>query len=140
MAAETTPVYLQPGTEIGFYEVVMAVGKGGFGTLYKVTRGGQAFALKLSTFKFSELSEEDRAHYMTRAKREVAALMQLHHPNVVRVHGFEQWPHIESGHLYLVMDFVEGLPLYEWRKKQSPPLKQIALVFQKLALALDEIH
>jgi serine/threonine-protein kinase len=140
MADEINPAYLQPGTPIGFYEVVTLVGKGGFGALYKVTRGGQVFALKLSTFKFSELSEDDRRHYMARAKREAGALMQLHHPNVVRVHGFEQWPEIENGYLYLVMDFVDGLQLYDWRKKHSPSLKQIALVFQKIALALNQIH
>jgi len=140
MADEINPVYLQPGTQIGFYEVVTLVGKGGFGALYKVTRGGQVFALKLSTFKFSELSEDDRIHYMARAKREAGALMQLRHPNVVQVHGFEQWPEIDNGYLYLVMDFVDGLQLYEWRKKQSPSLRQITLVFQKIALALNEIH
>ena len=140
MVDEVKPFYLQPGTRIGFYEVVTMVGKGGFGALYKVLRDGQVFALKLSTFKFSDLSEEDRTHYMARAKREAGALMQLRHPNVVQVHGFEHWPDIENGYLYLVMDFVDGFQLYEWRRKQTPTLRQIALVFQKIALALNEVH
>src|SRR5260370_36802226 len=109
MTDEINPVYLQPGTPIGFYEVVTLVGKGGFGALYKVTRGDQVFALKLSTFKFSELSVDDRTHYVARAKREAGALMQLDHPNVVPVIGFDQWPQIENGYFYLVMDFVDAL-------------------------------
>src|ERR1700687_554612 len=140
MLDEMNPSYLQPGTRIGFYEVVTLVGKGGFGALYKVLRGGQVFALKLSTFNFSELSEDDRVSYMARAKREAGSLMQLRHPNVVQVHGFEHWPEIASGYPYLVMDFVDGFELYEWRKKQAPTLRQVVLVFQKISLALNEIH
>src|SRR5712692_9706899 len=140
MHDEINPVYVPPGTEIGFYKVETLVGKGGFGALYRVLRSGQVFALKLSTSKFADLSDEDREHDMARAKREAGALMQLRHPNVVQVHGFEQWPDIKTGFLYLVMDFIDGWQLNEWRREQTPTLRQIVLAFQKIARALNEIH
>lgn len=132
------PDYLVPGTLVGAYEVLDLVGRGGFGTLYKVARDGLVFALKISNVSGQDLAAED--DFEGRSRREMAALLSLRHPNIVEVLGFERWPSPRTGHLYIVMDYVEGLHLLEWRRKQTPSLRSIVQVFRKLSLAVAEMH
>jgi serine/threonine-protein kinase len=140
ISKELNPAFLLPGTQIGFYKVVKLVGKGGFAAVYQVARAGKVFALKLGTFNLDKLTEEERTSHLVRAKREAAALMQLRHPNVVQVHAFDHWPDIDIGHPYLVMDFVDGLQLRKWARAHQPSARQVAQVFHKIALAVNEIH
>lgn len=139
-ANSTDPGYLLPGTRVGFYEIVSRVGAGGFGALYKATRGGRVYALKIATYKLSLLGTEERRHHRGRAEREVSALFSLHHPNVVRAHAFETWPDGDDGYPYIIMDFVEGDRLYDWRARAKPTLRQICEVVRKISLALHEMH
>ncbi|MCM2334593.1 MAG: serine/threonine protein kinase, partial [Anaeromyxobacteraceae bacterium] len=139
-AAGIDPSYLEKGTRIGAYEVVDKLGVGGFGCLWKVRREGRFYALKIGRQRLSGLDAEDREHYQDRLDREIAALKTLHHPNIVRVHSFDWWPELESGFPYLVMDYVEGHPLYEWRDRGTPSLARVCGVFEKLAGAIEHMH
>ena len=134
------PGYLQPGTMVGAYKILDRAGEGGFGFLYRVERDGKIYALKLSRERLADLTEEDRAHNEERTDREILALKSLRHPNIVRVHSFERWPELEDGFPYLVMDFVAGDQLYQWRVKGSPSLRQICDVLIKIATAVNYMH
>jgi serine/threonine-protein kinase len=134
------PSYLEKGTRIGAYEVVDKLGRGGFGCLWKVRRDGKVYALKIGRQRLSELDAEDREHYQERLDREIAALKTLHHPNIVRVHSFDWWPELESGFPYLVMDFVDGRPLYVWSDEVAPSLARTCGVVEKLAAAIEHMH
>ncbi|MFN0062276.1 MAG: serine/threonine-protein kinase, partial [Myxococcaceae bacterium] len=136
---EVNPSYLPPGTRIGFYEVVTLIASGGFGSLYKVLRDGEVLALKLASYALEGMSAQERTRHEERADREVVALKSLRHPNIVRVHAFERWP-TRDGYPYIVMDFVEGDRLYEWKRKRAPTFRQVCAVFRKLAGALHEMH
>jgi serine/threonine protein kinase len=138
-AGRIDPSYLDRGTRVGAYEVVDKLGSGGFGCLWKVSRDDRLFALKMGRQRLSELDPEDRAHYEERLDREIAALTSLRHPNIVRVHGFEWWPDLE-GFPYLVMDFVDGVPLHAWRDSARPPVPRIRRVFEKVARAIEHMH
>ncbi len=134
------PSYLEKGTRIGAYEIVDKLGGGGFGCLWKVRRDGKLYALKIGRQRLADLDADDRRHYQERLDREIAALKTVHHPNIVRVHSFEWWPELEGGFPYLVMDFVDGRPLYAWRESEAPSLVRICGVFEKLAAAIEHIH
>jgi serine/threonine-protein kinase len=134
------PGYLQPGTKIGAYEVAGLVGSGGFGFVYRVTRDSRPYALKISKWRGDDLDVEERGESEKRLDREISALMSFRHPNIVRVHGFERWPSLEDGYPYLVMDFVEGDHLNEWRKKTSPSLRLACEAVASIADALAYIH
>lgn len=139
-AAGIDPSYLEKGTRIGAYEVVDKLGSGGFGCLWKVRREGKLYALKIGRQRLSELDAEDREHYQERLDREIAALKTLHHPNIVRVHSFDWWPELETGFPYLVMDFVDGSPLYVWREHAASSHARVCGVFEKLAAAVEHMH
>ena len=141
MSEEDTPTVkkLPAGTRIGYYEVVERVGSGGFGTLYKARRGKATFAVKLSTKALREMNDEERKETELRVGREVAALHTLRHPNVVRVHAHETWPD-QDGYPYIVMDFVDGYRLYDWRRSLKPSLRLCCQVISKIALALNQMH
>lgn len=139
-AAGVDPSYLQKGTRIGAYEVVDRLGRGGFGFLWKVRREGRLYALKAGSQRLAGLDAEERERYRDRLNREIAALATLHHPGIVRVHSFDWWPELEGGFPYLVMDFVDGRPLYEWREQAAPSPAQVCAVFEKLASAVAHMH
>jgi len=134
------PGYLQPGTKVGEYEIRSLVAHGGFGFLYRVARGGNAYALKLSSVRPADLAPEDRLDREERFGREVAALQTLHHANIVRVHSFEHWPGLEDGYPYLVMDFVDGDRLYDWLAKTSPSLRLICETVLQITGAVAYMH
>lgn len=133
------PNYLKPGTVVGAYRVEEQIGGGGFGFVYQVTRDGKAYALKIGHYRLSALGAGERTETLERLDREVAALMSLRHPNIVRVHTFERWPDLE-GFPYIVMDYVAGKPLQEWREDARPSLSRIVAVFEKVADALQHMH
>jgi hypothetical protein len=140
-AKSINPCYLDRGTRIGAYEVLDQIdARGAFGCVWKVRRDGRVYALKLGKQRPTGLDSEDRLHYEERLDREIAALKTLRHPNIVRVHTFDWWPRLDDGFPYLVMDFVDGLPLYAWQEDAVPSLARICGVFEKLAATLQHMH
>ena len=144
-------IELPPGTKISFYEVLPAVtgeqgdvvrtciGYGGFGALYRVSRGSKVFALKLAHQPLSAYSAAERQWVEERGDREIATLKSLRHPNIVRVHAFDRWPD-DEGRAFIVMDFVDGDRLDVWRAKHSPSIRRICEVFIAVARALHTAH
>jgi eukaryotic-like serine/threonine-protein kinase len=144
-------IELPPGTKISFYEVLPAVtgeqgevlrtciGYGGFGALYRVSRGSKVFALKLAHQPLSAYSAAERQWVEERGDREIATLKSLRHPNIVRVHAFDRWPD-DEGRAFIVMDFVDGERLDVWRAKHSPSVRRICEVFIAIARALHTAH
>ena len=131
---------LEPGTQIGHYEVVRFVGRGGFGVIYEVARSGRRYALKFSRYRLGALDDEDRKYREERINRELASLRTLRHPNIVRIHADDQWPEPEDGFPYLVMDLVDGLRLNDWSRRAAPSFNQICVTFEKIARAVDYMH
>jgi serine/threonine-protein kinase len=139
MAASLDPDNLPAGTQLGYYRIVRRVGAGGFGTLYEVERDGNAYALKLSRERLGSMSPSDRARLEGRTDREIASVKQLSHPHIVKVHALDRFPDLETGHPYLVMDFVRGDELLRWCEKNAPSPLAICALFEKLARAVHYI-
>ena len=93
---------LAPGTRLGAYEIVGAIGAGGMGTVYRArdTRLPRDAAIKVSA-----------AHFSERFAREAHAIAALNHPNITTLH--------DIGPDYLVMELVEG-PTLSDRIRQGP--------------------
>src|SRR5687767_14814175 len=95
------------GDRCGSYEILMLLGKGGMGEVYKArdTRLNRNVAVKVSIEKFSE-----------RFEREARAIAALNHPNICTL--------FDVGPNYLVMEFVEGEPLSERIKAGPVPVEE----------------
>src|SRR6266404_1811094 len=88
-------------TQIGKYQVVEVLGKGGMGVVYKAedTRIGRMVAIKMMTGAFAENPD-----LLQRFYREAQSTGILQHPNIVIVHDLGDL----DGNPYLVMEYLEG--------------------------------
>jgi serine/threonine protein kinase len=85
---------LSAGDKVGPYEIILPVGAGGMGEVWKArdTRLDRPVAVKLSQERFND-----------RFQREARAIASLNHPNVCQIY--------DVGPNYLVMEYLEGTPL-----------------------------
>ena len=97
---------IQPGTRLGPYEVVSAIGAGGMGEVYRAhdTRLNRDVALKVLPEAFARDTQR-----MARFEREAKLLASLNHPNIAAIYGLEESGPIRA----LVMELVEGPTLAE---------------------------
>jgi len=125
---------LPPGTRVREWLLLGCHGHGAYGVVYRAVRVGQEpaepVALKLSLCPWEP-----------RSMREVGLLKLLEHPSLPRLldHGFWQDP---EGLFFpfIVMEWVEGLPLYEWAREHPPSNLQVFQVLAQLARALAATH
>src|SRR5216684_3935089 len=88
-------------TQIGKYQVVDTLGRGGMGVVYKAVdpRIGRMVAIKMMTGGFAENPD-----LLQRFYREAQSTGILQHPNIVIVHDLGDM----DGNPYLVMEYLEG--------------------------------
>src|SRR5512143_8073 len=100
----TEPVALAPGAQVGRYQVVALLGKGGMGEVYRARdpRVGRDVALKIIRGDFGRDPGRVR-----RFEIEARAAGALEHPNVVVLHDFGD----EGGAPYLVTELLQGQTL-----------------------------
>jgi serine/threonine-protein kinase len=93
-----------PGRNVGRYELLEPLGRGGMGTVYKAR---QARLEKLVALKVLDPARAGRQGAMSRFWREARAAAQIRHPNVVEVFdvGFD------DGAAFLAMELLEGQDL-----------------------------
>ncbi|HEX7616692.1 MAG TPA: protein kinase [Thermoanaerobaculia bacterium] len=92
---------LSPGSQLGPYEILSPLGRGGMGEVWRATdtRVDRAVALKVLPEEFFE-SEERRGRF----GREAKLLASLNHPGIATLYSFEE---IVGRHV-LAMELVEG--------------------------------
>jgi eukaryotic-like serine/threonine-protein kinase len=85
---------LSAGDKLGPYEILASIGAGGMGEGYRVqdSRLNRDVAIRVSGAQFSE-----------RFESEAKAIAALNHPNICQIY--------DVGPNYLVMEYVEGLPI-----------------------------
>jgi eukaryotic-like serine/threonine-protein kinase len=78
---------LTPGTRLGQYEILAAIGAGGKGDIYRArdSRLNRDVAIKV----LADLSAADPDR-VARFEREAQTLASLNHPNIATIHGFEE--------------------------------------------------
>jgi eukaryotic-like serine/threonine-protein kinase len=109
---------LVPGTRLGPYEIVSALGAGGMGEVWKArdTRLNRLVAIKTSLSQFSE-----------RFEREARAIAAVNHHHVCSLY--------DVGPDYLVMEYVEGECLHG-----PVPIAQALELAEQILDALDAAH
>ena len=108
---------LAPGTRLGPFEIVGAIGVGGMGEVYRArdARLNRDVALKVLPELFA--LDLDR---LARFKREAQVLASLNHPNIAAIYGLEE----ADGHRYLVLEYVAGPTLADRLNTGALPLDE----------------
>jgi serine/threonine-protein kinase len=117
------------------YRVDEAIARGGFSVIYRGTHieMQRPVALKLLT-----IDDEIKASWLERFTREARLASQLTHPNTVTIFDYGQ---DERGFLYIVMEWVDGVSLYQHLKSHgSLPASDVASITAQILLSLDEAH
>jgi eukaryotic-like serine/threonine-protein kinase len=124
---------LPPGTEIGSWRILELRGQGAYGSVYRAERVGEegrgSFALKLA-----------RHPADPRFEREAELLSRLCHPNIPALRDKGLWAHAAGRIPFLVMDWVEGVPLYAWGSGRVLTSRQVMRVLAQAAHALAATH
>jgi serine/threonine protein kinase len=99
---------------IGGYSVVELIGKGGFGSVFKVKIGNQKFAMKeikLEISEYKKLNGDTSTKNLEKIISEVNIWKDLDHPNIVKYYtSFME----REKNVYIVMELVEGVSLSEY--------------------------
>src|SRR6266567_9107272 len=107
------------------YRILVPLGQGGFGAVYKVedTRDGNRL-LAMKEINLSALTAQEVIEATDAFNREVHLLSDLTHPNLPRIYDY----FTDREHWYLVMDFIEGETLEQYlhrRRSGRLPLKEV---------------
>src|SRR3984885_13189511 len=125
---------LSPGSHLGPYEIVAAIGAGGMGEVYR------AHDAKLERDIAIKVLPEAFAHdpnRLPRFQREAKMLAALSHPNIATIYGIEQ----SSGTSYLVMELVSGETLQQRLAREGRlPIEDALGVCRQIAEALEAAH
>ncbi len=108
--AQTSGRLLEPGTLIGPFEVVERVGHGGMGSVYRALRRHDGFEQEVA-LKIIRSGSVPRDELLARFRHEQKILASL---NALGVSRMLDSGVSEDGHPYLVMEYIEGLPLQEY--------------------------
>src|SRR6266850_1675367 len=124
---------LNPGSRLGPYEVISAIGAGGMGEVYRATDTnlGRQVAIKILPDAFAQNPER-----VARFEREAKTLASLSHPNIAIIHGVEK----SQGTYALVMELVEGEDLSERIARGPIPIEEALPLACQIAEALEAAH
>ena len=131
-ALELGPTALPYGTKVGAWRMYGIQGQGTYGTVYRAVSPEHAHpvALKLAIHPGDP-----------RFEREVELLSRIRHPSVPRLLDAGVWHSPGGGaHPFVVMEWVEGEPLYAWAARRNPSSRQLLAVLSQAAGALQAIH
>jgi serine/threonine-protein kinase len=124
---------LTPGTRLGAYEILAAIGAGGMGEVYRARDLKLNRDVALKVLPASVGQDPDR---LARFRREAQVLAALNHPNIAHVHGFE-----DSGDTHaLVMELVPGPTLAERLAGGPLSLADALPIAKQIADAMEAAH
>jgi hypothetical protein len=119
--------------QIGPYEVLSAIGRGGMGEVWRGrdTKLGREVALK--TLPAALVADAGRR---ARLAREARLLASLSHPHIAAIYGIEE----ADGITALVLEFVEGETLADRLARGALPVDEAIRLAAQIAAALEAAH
>lgn len=135
--------------EVDRYVLLRELGRGAFGAVYLARDTESTLLVALKSLPAHVLHSDDE---METVKANFALVSKLKHPNVAsndylhkaeKVQLFKPVVHIEQGDYLLVMEYVQGSVLSQW-KRQFPegkvPVEKAIEICTQVAEALDYAH
>lgn len=122
-----------PVCQIGQYEIMDVIDRGGMGVVYKArsTTGGQIVALKMiNQERFSSVEVRERF------RNEAEAAARLKHPHFVAIHEVGE----HHGVPYYSMDYIEGQTLADYVQSGRLSPRRSVQIVHTVARAIDYAH
>ena len=124
---------LTPGSRLGCYEILSALGAGGMGEVYRARDAKLDRDVAIKVLLPAVANDPDR---LARFSREAKVLASLNHPNIAAIYGIEE----SSGVTALVMELVEGEDLSQRIARGAIPLDEALPIARQIAEALEAAH
>jgi non-specific serine/threonine protein kinase/serine/threonine-protein kinase len=134
-AAARESTGLVAGRRIGPYEIIRELGHGGMGVVYLAARADRAFDKQVAVKVVHAVGASELA--LQRFHEERRILASLDHPNIARLLDGGVTP---DGVSYLVMEYVDGVPLDVYCADRQLPLSARVRVFREVADAVHYAH
>lgn len=129
----STILYSGPAAELGKYELLAELGRGGMGVVYKARQKDLDRIVALKMILGSQLAGPEQVE---RFHTEARAAARLRHPNIVQV--------LEAGEIagqhYFAMQYIEGPSLDALLRTAPPPLEQSVRILADIARAVAYLH
>ncbi|MFZ6184465.1 protein kinase domain-containing protein [Nannocystis pusilla] len=121
-----------PPAKIGRFTVLRELGRGGTGVVYA------AFDEQLDRKVAVKLLHSETREDVARARlmREAQAMARVSHANIVGVHEVGTF----GRQVYVAMEFVRGMTLHAWLKRQRRSFAEIAAMFVQAGSGLAAAH
>ncbi len=121
------------GKQIGGYEILDAIGRGGMATVYRARQSSMNRSVALKVLPRQYINDET---YMQRFVREVEIVSQLEHRNIVPVHDYGEY----DGQPYIVMRYMTAGSVDDLLKHGPLPLDKVLDIVEQITPALDYAH
>ena len=124
---------LEPGSRLGSYEILSAIGAGGMGEVYRAkhVKLGRDVAIKVLPSEFAADAERLR-----RFEREARSASALNHPNIVTIYDIAE--HEDT--TYIAMELVEGRTLRELLQDGPLPVAKTIAIVTQICDGLGKAH
>ena len=123
------------GTRIGPYKVVQEIGHGGMGSVYLAERDDEHYRQQVA-IKLINPGLRGEA-IRRRFRNEMQILANLNHPNIARLFDGGE---TESGIPYLVMEYVDGIPINTYCDERELSTEQRLQLFCTVCDAVRYAH
>ncbi len=126
------------GTQLGPYQVLELLGRGGMAEVYKGRHARLERTVAIKILPAHSLGRDSgQAVFAQRFEREARAVASLRHPNIVEVFDFGDI----QGTYYMVMEFVRGEDLARLLREVGRfDLPQAQSILAQISSALDHAH
>ncbi|HEX6985159.1 MAG TPA: serine/threonine-protein kinase, partial [Planctomycetaceae bacterium] len=126
------------GKQLGDFKILRRLGAGGMAEVFLAEQVSLKRQVALKVLKPELLDGSDDTH-LRRFVQEATAAANLNHPHIVQVYAIGE----QRGIHYIAQEYVPGLTLREWLRRNGPPeplaairiLRQVALALQAAAEA-----
>lgn len=125
--------HLQAGQQLGDYEIVSLLGKGGMGQVYLAhdRRLDRKVALKFLSASF--LNDADRTR---RFEQEARAASALNQPNILTIYEISE----ADGRRFIATEYIEGETLRQRLLARALPPSEALIIAEQIASALVAAH
>jgi len=119
---------------IGNYKITDEIGSGGMAVVFKGIQESLQRTVAIKALKTSVSTDEN---VVARFEREAYSVASFQHENIITIYDFFR----EQGALFIVMEYVEGIDLYDLLDRQKQlPNDIAAIIGLQVARALDYAH